>query len=322
VPLTLLHSDVEWIKALGRHLHAFNCSAESLYLDSAAGREPRWISRYLDQGKPDSLVRYSRLLQIQRSRPTVIRPDVIPTPDGMLITELDAVPGGMGVIARSSELYNELGYKLVGDDVTLPRAFAEMVKAVSGDPSPRLAIVVSDESSAYRVEMAWLSERLADYGIEARTVAPEDLCFSDDGVAVKSPSGDFNVSVVYRFFELFDLPNIPNLEALMRLNARNRVVVVPPFRPVFEEKMWAALLGHPVLAAYWQSALGAEGCAFLRACFPPTWILDPEPVPPYATIPGLIIGGTAVNSWESLQDLARPSQQSQANPGVKGINHV
>jgi len=105
-PLTLSRADVDWISALGRHLHAFNCSVEFLYLESAAGRQPEWISRYLDQGKPESLVRHSRLLHIRRSRPTVIRPDVIPTPDGMLITELDGVPGGMGVIARSSELYN------------------------------------------------------------------------------------------------------------------------------------------------------------------------------------------------------------------------
>ena len=31
--------------------------------------------------------------------PAVIRPDIIPTQDGMVITELDSVPGGIGITA-------------------------------------------------------------------------------------------------------------------------------------------------------------------------------------------------------------------------------
>lgn len=295
-------------------LHAFNRALDNLYLDSVAGRLPQWISAYLDQGKPESLLRYARTRQIRRSCPTVIRPDVIPTPEGMWITELDAVPGGMGVIARLCERYSALGFQVIGDDVTLPGAFAEMVRAVSGDTSPRLAIVVSDESAAYRPEMTWLAGRLADYGIEARAVTPHDLRYSNDGVAVKSASGDFDVNVVYRFFELFDSANIPNVEALMVLNARNRISAVPPFRPFFEEKLAMGLFHHPVLAHYWQGALGSEGYAFLKACFPPTWILAPEPVPPHATIPGLTVGGSAVNSWERIENLGRRQRQFVIKP--------
>jgi len=327
-PLALSGEQVAWLYALGPKLHAFNVASNELYLESVAGRQPPWIARYLDQGKPGDLIRHSLTRHVRSACPTVIRPDVIPTPDGMLITELDAVPGGMGVIARSAERYNALGHALIGDDVTVPGAFAAMIRAQSRDGStPRLAIVVSDESAAYRPEMAWLAERLCGFGIDAHAVTPGDLSFCDDGVRLKGSRDDANVNVVYRFFELFDLPNIPSADKLMLLNAATRVAVVPPLRPVFEEKMWFALFRHPLLTTYWRKALGADTCAFLQACIPPTWILDPEPIPPSATIPGLLAGGTAVNSWTHLENLGRsqrhfvikPSGFSERAWGSRGV---
>ncbi|MBI4890935.1 MAG: hypothetical protein HY821_09950 [Acidobacteria bacterium] len=313
-PLTLPHGYVEWLQTLGRHLHAFNRALDDLYLDSVCGREPEWIARYLEQGKPESLVRYGRTRQVRRSCPTVIRPDVIPTPTGMLITELDAVPGGMGIIACLYEIYRALGFHLIADDVPLPGAFAAMVEAVAGAEAPRLAIVVSDESASYRSEMAYLAEKLTEYGISARAVAPEDLRYSDSSVAVEGASGEVEVDVVYRFFELFDLPNVANAELLMRLNARNRVAVVPPFRAFFEEKLAMGMLHHPVLAPRWEKGLGNAGFTFLKECFAPTWILDPAPVPPYAAIPGLTAGGAAVNSWDRLKDLGRRQREFVIKP--------
>src|SRR5690349_15515370 len=58
-PLTLSGAEVEWLYALGENLHAFNRALDNLYIESAAGRQPNWIARYLDQGKPESLVRYA-----------------------------------------------------------------------------------------------------------------------------------------------------------------------------------------------------------------------------------------------------------------------
>lgn len=326
-PLTLPHADVEWLRALGGHLHKFNIACSYLYHLSVDGRQPGWIAGYLDRGKPASLVEYSRMRQFRRTFPCVIRPDVIPTPEGRLITELDSVPGGMGLIARATELYKELGCQLIGEEVTLPRAFAEMAKEVSGDCSPCIAIVISEESDAYRPEMTWLAKKIKDWGIEAYAVAPEDLSYSENGVKVRGASRDLFVSLIFRNFELFDLGNISNVELLMRLNAQNRVQVVPPFRPIFEEKMWMALFHHPVLTNYWQSAIGNDGYSFLRDCFPPTWILDPEPVPPHATIPGLLVGGSSLNSWTHLENLGRsqrhfvikPSGFSERSWGSRGV---
>ena len=39
--------------------------------------------------------------------PGIIRPDVIPTADGMVITELDSVPGGIGLTACLTRAYDD-----------------------------------------------------------------------------------------------------------------------------------------------------------------------------------------------------------------------
>ena len=78
---------------------------------------------------------YSRMKRFRDQLPAVIRPDIIPTQDGMVITELDSVPGGIGITACLSALYadREAGetLTLVGGSEGMVRGFAAMVKASS-----------------------------------------------------------------------------------------------------------------------------------------------------------------------------------------------
>jgi hypothetical protein len=325
-PFPLSAEQARWFGELGQHLRRFSLAADELYMESAAGRLPGWVCQYLDRGKPEALVAFQRMRRLRRQLPMVIRPDVIPTPEGMMITELDSVPGGMGVTGRLAEIYEEAGFDILTGGCLIPEAFAAMICAVAGNPEPRLAIIVSEESKAYRPEMTWLARSLSRHGVEAFAVRPEELWYSEDGVFLRG-TGDERVDVVYRFFELFDLSNIPKVELLMFLNKKRRVAVTPPLRPLFEEKMWLALLRHPVLAAYWRRTLGDETYSFLRSCFPPAWVLDPVDVPPHATIPDLNAKGSAVNSWRQLYDLGRgerhfvikPSGFSELAWGSRGV---
>lgn len=97
------------------------------------------------------------------------------------------------------------------------------------------AIVVSDESGDYWDEMAWLAQACRDRGHQVFAVRPQDVSFSEDGLRV--PAGvtpgprdpeqtdqtlpTIQVSVVYRFFELYDIKNVPKWE-LMLYAAKNR----------------------------------------------------------------------------------------------------
>ncbi|MBI3603876.1 MAG: hypothetical protein HY205_05460, partial [Nitrospirae bacterium] len=101
-PFLLSPEDLRFFETLGTHLLAFYRGVNRLYLDSARGTQPAWVAAYFDQGKPDSLVAAGRLTPWEEHLPAVIRPDIIPTDDGptrhrMVMTELDSVPGGIGL---------------------------------------------------------------------------------------------------------------------------------------------------------------------------------------------------------------------------------
>ena len=65
-------------------------------------------------------------------------------------------------------------------------------------------------------------------------------------------------ATVYRFFELFDLPNIPAIDNTLRANAEGRITITPPIKPYLEEKMWFALFWLQPLREFWRRELGEK----------------------------------------------------------------
>ena len=94
---------------------------------------------------------------------------------------------------------------------------------------------------------------------------------------------------VYRFFELFDLPNIPGIENTLRANAEGRIGITPPIKPYLEEKMWFALFWMQPLSEFWRRELGDKYFSKLQEVIPYSWLLDPTPLPQHAVIPRLEI---------------------------------
>ena len=205
----------------------------------------------------------------------MIRPDVIPTETGMTITELDSVPGGIGMTGTLSSAYGALGDALVGGPDGMIDGFATLFRNRSGEDAGCLAIVVSDEAEDYRNEMDWVACRLRAAGVDAYCVHPRDLRFNETSLSSQSPagiqvtmvtpSGEQPVSHVYRFFELFDLDNVPKSELLMYTAKKGRVSVTPPYKPWMEEKLTFALLHHPMLERFWSDALGTGRVSASRA---------------------------------------------------------
>jgi hypothetical protein len=134
--------------------------------------------------------------------------------------------------------------------------------------------------------------------------------------------------LVYRFFELFDLPNIPKAELVQYAVKKGRVAVTPPYKPALEEKSSFALLHHPVLRPYWEKQLGEASFLHLTSIMPRTWLLDPAPIPATATIPGLEIGERAVANWADLAAatqkerhfVIKPSGFSELAWGSRGVS--
>jgi len=353
-PFVLTAEQRTFFDRLGGQLLTFYRALNRLYLDSVKGTQPEWVAGYLDQGKPESLITYSRMKRFRDHVPAVIRPDVIPTSDGIVITELDSVPGGIGLTGCMARLYTDVtrhpspvapenppdssalhasrftphAYELVGGPDGMIKGFAAMLRDQQGQQPGCVAIVVSDEAKDYRPEMTWVAARLSADGLETYCVEPRDVRFTEEGLFLKRDGRDVRIGLVYRFYELFDLPNIPKAELIQYAAKKEIVAVTPPFKPALEEKSAFALLHHPVLHPFWRQELGEDLLLHLTTIMPRTWILDPAPIPPSATIPGLHMGGRAVMRWQDLTKatqkerhfVIKPSGFSELAWGSRGVS--
>jgi hypothetical protein len=79
-------------------------------------------------------------------------------------------------------------------------------------------------------------------------------------------------------------------------------------RPIQEEKLSLALFHHHLLQDYWAESLSGRALKLLRTLIPPSWIIDPEPLPPGAVLDGPRVGGRGMSGW---QDLAGASQKER-----------
>jgi hypothetical protein len=324
-PFLLGPEDLSAIQALGPHLLRFIQSLNGLYDESVRGLTPSWVAEYLDQGKPGDLLTFARMKRFRDDLPGIIRPDLILTEQGLMITEIDAVPGGIGITGCLGQAYSELGWRVIGNANGMAAGFEGMIRRLAGKGTTTLAIVVSDEAKEYRPEMIWLASRLSEAGVRAKMVEPQDIIYTEEGLRLSDGSA---ISVLYRFFELFDLKNIPMAEPMLSAVNTGRVAMTAPAKPWLEEKLAFALLHHPALESFWARELGLDTFSVLQALMPRTWILDPRPVPPHAVIPGLMPGGVALSDYRSLARLGqkqrrfviKPSGFSELAWGSRGVS--
>ncbi len=308
-PFVLSRDQAKFLQDLGQHLLNFYIALNRLYLDSVKGVQPVWVHEYLDLGKPPELLEFARMNRFKNHVPGVIRPDLILTQTGLVLTELDSVPGGMGLTGSLSHMYADQGQSIWPSTDGLTTQFSLMLKERVKDQPLSVAIVVSDEADDYRAEMRWLARHLANDGWDAYCVHPRDIRFTEDGLRVHQEGPHYPISLLYRFYELFDLKNIPKNELIQYSAKKGRIAVTPPYKPWLEEKLALALIHHPLLDVFWEKALSAETMTCLRATIPPTWILDPRPLPPSAIIPGIQHRNHAVSNWDWLGETTQKERQ-------------
>jgi hypothetical protein len=273
------------LERLGHQLFVFQRACNQLYQQSVKGKQPAWVASYLDLEKPPELIEFSRRKEIREALPQVIRPDLILTGEGWTIAEIDSVPGGIGLTGWLNQTYAALGEEVIGGAGGMLEGFATVLPR-GGD------IVISRESATYRPEMEWLVRQLnARFPDRSWQVAAAENY-------QPRPGRD-----VYRFFELFDLPNIPGIDAVMSAAGRGDLTITPPFKPFLEEKMWFAFFWLQPLREFWRRELGDKYFRQLQRMIPYTWILDPTPLPQHAVIPRL-----EIHDW---REAARFSQKER-----------
>jgi hypothetical protein len=286
VPFPLGPELAREFETLGRVLLQFYKAVNLLYRHSIDGKQPAWVAALLDQGKPAELVERQRSAAFKSEVPRVIRPDVLPTEQGFIISELDSVPGGIGLTAWLNQTYAALAAKTPGSPAPIGGATGMLsgFSSIFGD-AKKVHIVVSDESATYRPEMQWLANQL-----DPARFLVQPPSFNAPGIG----------EAVYRFFELFDLPNVPGAKNLLALAAEKKIRLTPPPKTIFEEKLLFALLWNRNLRSFWRQHLGESFLERLLKVVPYTWVVDPAPLPPHAAIPELNL-----TDWQQLKALSQ-----------------
>jgi hypothetical protein len=278
-PFPLGENLAKEIESLGRVLLQFYRATNLLYRKSVEGKQPEWVARWLDLGKPRELIELQRSAVFKNDVPRVIRPDILFTENGFSITELDSVPGGIGLTAWLNQTYSQNGAQVLGGADGVLRGF----ESIFGD-AKKVHLLVSEEAKTYRPEMEWIAAQ------------PGSRFVVQDSNFTGFAEGD----AVYRFFELFDLPNVANAKQIFDLAAEKKIRLTPPPKPVFEEKMLFALLWNRNLHSFWRQELGEGFLARLKKIIPYTWLVDPSPMPPHAAIPELNL-----TDWSQLKTMSQ-----------------
>jgi hypothetical protein len=274
------------LESLGRVLLQFNRAVNLLHRKSLEGKQPAWVAQWLDQGKPPELLEVQRSAALKGELPRVIRPDIILTEAGPRITELDSVPGGIGLTAWLNRTYSTppmAAPNVVGGPDGMIRGFAGIFGGAKS-----VHLVISEEAQTYRPEMAWLAGQLG----ERFQVRGPDFSGFEGGDAV------------YRFFELFDLPNVPAARVVIDLALEGKIRLTPPPKPLFEEKMLFALLWNRNLLPFWRQELGGGFLDRLQQMVPYTWMMDPAPLPPQGAVPELNL-----TDWGQLKLLSQSGRE-------------
>jgi hypothetical protein len=254
---------VELLEKLGLVLHHFNTACNLLYRQSAAGKAHPWVAPLLDAGKPPELIALARHDKIKGHVAAVIRPDLILTEDAFAMSELDSVPGGIGLTGWLNQTYSALGEKVLGGADGMRAGFESILNG--GE------VLISEESAGYRPEMEWL------VGAD-RVKSVENY----------EPSG----KPAYRFFEAFDYPKLTQFAAAWQPGRP----LTPPLKPYLEEKLWLALFWSRPLQEFWRQEIGEKGQKVLQRIIPYSWVVDPTPLPVHAVIPELNI-----QSWSEME---------------------
>lgn len=275
------------IQQLGPILVDFYRACDLLYRQSVDGLMPSWIHEILDLGKPKELIEIARSHHFTLDLPKVIRPDILMTSeDTFVITELDSVPGGIGLTTWLYSVYKDLDPSLLAPFGSMLDGFRSIFEKEQG------SIVISKECKDYQPEMSWMIERIKQLGYPIQMQHLDDCSFPNF------------LGSLYRFFELFDFNHEPNIGKLIQHAMISNQPMTPPIKPWLEEKMLFAFFWMKELQNYWKKELREDSFATLQKIFPLTWIVDPSPLSRKDFMSDLNI-----QSWEEIGRFSQKERQ-------------
>lgn len=313
-PWWLSPEQVDEIRRIGQACLEFYRALDALYRRCSEDRnllrnrelKAHWVADYLDRGKPFRIIEHGRWNRSKRETPVVIRPDLLWVDDGWALTEMDSVPGGVGLTAFLGGIYASAGCPVLADSEKMVTEFYNTVSRITTEQSdPMIAIVVSDEASTYRPEFEFIARTLRSKGKQVYVCHPDEILAMGGELSIPINGNPRRIHVIYRFWELFDIGNISTAQAIFEAVEAGEVALTPPMKAYQEEKLNLALLHHHVLEPYWRENLPKATYTLLKKIVPKSWVMDPVQLPPNAVLDAPHVGGRPIREWEELGEASQ-----------------
>lgn len=277
-PLNLSKPQVEDIERIGLVTTQYMQAVNELYQT----QEP--VHTLLSKNKP------SILLDEKDPRYLFVRPDLIMTPSGFTVCEIETSPFGLAL----SDLLNRTYRQAEFDTLAREDALSDYVRSVT---SKRGVIVHSNKTVSYAGQMEYLADNVFSGNGRDWVSKHVDQFTPQDGVQV------------YRGFYQAEYLTDPAIRDVVESD----VVKTPSLTPHMEEKAVLAFAWDKRWSPFLTAQMGKSGLNYIRQIIPPTWIIGEE-----ANFePGLPQG---TNSTLELAGLSRSKRAFVIKPSGFAVN--
>lgn len=246
IPFSLNKDQKIDIKNIGHDVANYFHIVDEMYLNNMGG-----VRSILDTGKPQIF------LGSEHSHYLFARPDLIITPNGFSICEIETSPFGLALAEILNKAYRKEGFETMVPEGAL---LAQIQKNTPVEGT----IIYSKKAQAYSGQMTFLA----------------DETFSNIGRSWKAGMvDDFNGiqrSNIYRGFYLSEYLTDPSVRILLHRHIVDKNNLIPSPTPYLEEKAILSFIYDKRFEEYLRKQLGDSSVKHLKAIIPPTWIVGQE----------------------------------------------
>jgi len=185
-----------------------------------------------------------------------VRPDLILTPAGFTLCEIETSPFGLALAEILNRAYRQKGFEtLVGDN--------DLLNYIRQSTPTDGTIIYTDKTISFKGQMMFLADEV--FSAESRNWQAKHIG------EVEGQAGN-----IYRGFYLAEYLSDPSVKLLLDSYSKKNEVILPSLTAYMEEKALLALLWDKRWQGFFQKQLGTVTFNHLRAVIPPTWIVGQE----------------------------------------------
>ncbi|MCL5432657.1 MAG: hypothetical protein M1524_00890 [Patescibacteria group bacterium] len=249
-PFSLSGTERQELRAIGSDVVDFMASVNELCFEDATARN------LLNSGKPEIFLTY------QNPQYLFVRPDLIITPSGFTLCEIETSPFGLALAEILNRAYREEGFTTLVE-------YGELSDYVKTHTPMEGRIVYGKKTESFKGQLSFLADQVFS-GVNRYWHAEK----AGEKQQEEKPGN------IYRGFYLSEYVSDPSIRRVITdLDPEQnpeQPTVLPSLTPFMEEKAILALLWDTRWEHYFRRQLGQAAFNHLRSVVPPTWIVGEE----------------------------------------------